>query len=212
LCQFGKFKEAEKNWMTALKIAEHTYGENGVEYASLLTHLGQMYSLIGDYPAAESMLRRAINAGGKIAGADPLERAILTSALGMAYAKQRKLAEAEPLILESLEVTKSNCNASPIACAFAHSNFGEYYMAKGQWASAKAEFELALTLREDTLGEHPLVADSLVSLSHALRKVKRGKEAKIYEARAAQILSSRRNPLYDGRNTIDVRAFQAANR
>jgi len=50
-----------------------------------------------------------------------------------------------------------------------------------------------------------------MALSRAMRKVKRKKEAKIYEARAAQILGSR-NPLYDGRNTIDVRAFQAANR
>jgi uncharacterized protein HemY len=48
LCQAGKFKEAEKTWMTALNIAEHAYGENQIQYAFLLLHLGQMYLLIGD--------------------------------------------------------------------------------------------------------------------------------------------------------------------
>jgi hypothetical protein len=85
-------------------------------------------------------------------------------------------------------------------------------MMTGQWNRAEAEFELALKLREGALGEHPLVADSLTALSRALRKVKRKAEAKLDEARAAQILSSHGNPLYDGRNTIDVRAFQAASR
>jgi len=211
LCQSRKFKDAEKNWMTALKIAERAYGENGIEYGALLLHMGQMYSMIGDYSAAETMFQRGLAAHTKIAGADPLEHAILTSSLAMAYAKQRKLAEADPLILELTETIKADCSASPIACAFVRSNFGEYYMMKGEWRMAQTEFEQALKLREGTLGEHILVADSLMALSRAMRKVKRKKEAKIYEARAAQILASR-NPLYDGRNTIDVRAFQAANR
>jgi len=197
--------------MTALKIAERAYGENGIEYGALLLHMGQMYSMIGDYSAAETMFRRGLAAHTKIAGADPLEYAILTSSLAMAYAKQRKLAEADPLILELTETIKADCSASPLACSFVRSNFGEYYMMKGEWRMAQTEFEQALKLREDTLGDHILVADSLMALSRAMRKVKRKKEAKIYEARAAQILASR-NPLYDGRNTIDVRAFQAANR
>jgi tetratricopeptide (TPR) repeat protein len=212
LCQSRKFKEAEKNWMTALTIAERAYGGKGIEYSGLLLHIGQMYLIIGDYSAAETMLRRGLDAEKKIAGADPLEHAILVSSLALAYAKQRKLAEAEPLILESAETLKATCSASPIACAFARSNLGEYHMMKGQWKMAEGEFELALKLREDTLGEHPLVADSLMALSRAMRKVKRKREAKIYEARAAQIVSTQRNPLYDGRNTIDVRAFQAENR
>ena len=85
-------------------------------------------------------------------------------------------------------------------------------MAKGQWAQAETEFEAALKLRENTLGEHPLVADSLLSLARVLRKGKRKEGAKTYEVQAARILSSQRNPLYGGGNTIDVRAFQAASR
>lgn len=212
LFQTGKFAAAEKKWMTALKIAEHTYGDNLKEYTGLLLHLGQMYSLTGDYPSAETMFQRCLAAGEKSSGSDPLDRAVIMSSLAQAYAKQRKLVEAEPLVLKSVEASNASCSALPTACAFIRSNLGDYYMAKGQWATAELEFERALKLREGIFGEHPLVADSLVSLSRALRKLKRKKEAKIYEAKAAQIFSSQINPLYDRGSTVDVRAFQANNR
>ncbi len=136
----------------------------------------------------------------------------MMSSLAHAYARQRKFAEAEPLIPKSVEASNANCSALPIACAFVRTNLGAYYATKGDWGKAEFEFEQALKLREDKLGEHPLVADSLMSLSHTLRKLKRKKEAKIFEARAAQILSRRKNPLYDADNTIDIRAFRANDR
>ena len=212
VCQAGKFKEAEKNWMAALNIAEHAYGEDGIQYGFLLFHLGQMYSLIGDYPAAETLLRRAVVIEDKITGPDPVDHALLVSSLAIVYVKQRKLEEAQPLMLESRAATNSNCRASPMACSLIRSHLGDYYLAKGQWGLAEEQFEAALKPRENTLGEHPLVADSLISLARTLRKEKRKGDAKIYEAQAARILASQKNPLYGGGNTIDVRAFQSANR
>jgi len=82
-------------------------------------------------------------------------------------------------------------------------------MTRGQWEAAELEFAGALKLREGALGEHPLVADSLISLSRALRKLSRKQEAKVYETRAARIWSSQRNPAYDASNVIDARAFRA---
>jgi hypothetical protein len=52
-------------------------------------------------------------------------------------------------------------------------------MTRGQWETAEQEFERALNLRQDALGESVLVADSMISLSRALRKVKRKREAKM---------------------------------
>jgi Tfp pilus assembly protein PilF len=212
LCQTGKYREAEKKWAIALNIAERAYGENEVKYGSLLLHLGQMYSLLGNYPAAETMLQRSLAAKEKTSGSDPVDRAVIMSSLALAYAKHRKLAEAEPLVLKSVEASNTSCSEVPTACAFIRSNLGRYYMVTGHWAAAELEFERALQLREDTLGQHPMVADSLLSLSRALRKLNRKKEARIYETRATEILASQRNPAYDTNNTIDVRSFQANNR
>jgi tetratricopeptide (TPR) repeat protein len=155
------------------------------------------------------MLQRSLAANEKTSGSDPVDRAIVMSTLAEVYTKHGKLAEAEPLVLKSVEASNASCNEAPIACAFVRSNLGGYYMTKGQWGAAEIEFERAWKLREDTLGEHPLVADSLTSLSRALRKLNRKKEAKTYETRASQILSSQKNPAYDSRNIVDVRTFQA---
>ena len=212
MCQTGKYREAERKWAIAVNIAEHAYGENEVKYGSLLLHLGQMYSLLGDYPAAETMLQRSLAAKEKTSGSDPVDRAVIMSSLALAYAKHRKLGEAEPLVLKSVEASKTGCSEAPTACAVIRSNLGRDYMATGQWAAAELEFERALRLREDTLGQHPLVADSLISLSRALRKLNRKKEARIYETRGTEILASQRNPAYDTNNIIDVRSFQANNK
>ena len=108
--------------MAALRIAEHAYGENGIQCGFLLLHLGQMYSLIGDYPAAESMLRRAVSIDETITGSDPVDRALLVSSLATVYVKQRKLEEAQPPMLESRETINSNCSASPMACSLIRSH------------------------------------------------------------------------------------------
>jgi hypothetical protein len=79
------------------------------------------------------------------------------------------------------------------------------------WASADTEYEQALTMRENALGEHPLVASTMVSRSQALRKLKRKKEANAYVARAQQIMSLANNAAFTNENTIDVRSFRAGN-
>src|SRR5579862_6352125 len=60
LCQAHKFAEAEKCWLRALKIAGEDYGNSGLGYSALLLHLGQLYTAIRDYPAAESVLKRGL--------------------------------------------------------------------------------------------------------------------------------------------------------
>jgi tetratricopeptide (TPR) repeat protein len=132
------------------------------------------------------------------------------SSLAEAYTKQRKYAKAAPLALKAVEDSKANCKAVPIACALIRSNLGDYYMAQGQWETAELEFEQALKLRQDTFGEHPLVADSLISMSRALHKLKGKKEAKTYEAQAREMLSGQTNREYD--HTVDVRSFKANDR
>ena len=84
-------------------------------------------------------------------------------------------------------------------------------MLKSQWLAAEAEYQQAATMRENALGEHPLVASSLFSLSKVLRKLKRKKEANQYVARAEQIMAMPGNAAFASNNTIDVRAFRAAN-
>lgn len=151
LCQARKFAAAEKSWLRALKIAENDYGADGLQYSALLLHLGQLYTGIRDYPAAQAMLERGLAIEQKAKGEDSMDRAIATSALGNVYLLQHKLARAEPLFLKSLYALDGNCGTIPLACATVRSFLGDFYMAKGQWQSAEGEYEIALTLRKSAL-------------------------------------------------------------
>jgi tetratricopeptide (TPR) repeat protein len=211
LTRTGKFAEAEKRWLSALKIAEHAYGNNGLQYTALLFHLGQLYTDIHEYHSAKTILERGLSFQQQTSGADDIDRAIMISALGDVYLRQHKLAQAEPFFLKSAQALHANCEAVPLACAAVRSNMGDFYVAKGQWQAAEQEYQQALTMRENTLGEHPLVASSLLTLSKVFRKLKRKKEAEDYVARAKKIMSLPGYTAYNNDYTIDVRAFRAGN-
>lgn len=211
LCQTHRYAEAERCWLRALKIAERDHGDGGLEYGALLLHLGQLYTAVQDYRAAQEMLERGLAVEQKTKEADTMDSAIAMSALGNVYLQQHKLAQAEALFQQSLGLSNANCEAIPLACAAVKSFLGDFYMAKSKWQSAEAEYQKALTMRETVLGNHLLVASSLVSASRALRKLKRRKEAREYEARAQTILSSGGNAAFNSNNTVDIRSFRAGN-
>jgi len=212
LFQIGKFTDAGRKLTAALKIAEDAYGKDASETWVLLLHLGQVYSTIGDYPSAEAVLNRCLASKEKTSGSDPVDRAIIMSSLAGLYTKQRKYAEAESFALKALDASSASCGATPIACAQVRSVLGDYYVTKNQWGTAERQFETALRLRQKTLGDHPLVANSLASLSRVLLKLKRKKEAKIYAAQASRILSNHRSEMLDRINTIDVRTLRGDHR
>ena len=207
----GRFAEAEKCWLRALKIAENIYGDKGLEYSAVLLHLGQLYTEIRDYPSAEAMLQRGVAAEQMMASGEQMDLAIMMSALANAYLQQRKFSRAEPLFLHSEQVLNSHCKPTPLACSAVETYLGNFHMAKSQWQAAAGEYERALTLRQSALGEHPLVASSLLSLSRALRKLKRKKEANVYQAQAQKILSLPGTAAFNSKNTIDIRSFRASN-
>jgi hypothetical protein len=66
-------------------------------------------------------------------------------------------------------------------------------------------------MREIALGNHTLVAASLLSASHALRKLKRKKQAQDLQARAEKIMTSLADSAFNNNRTIDVRLFRAGN-
>jgi tetratricopeptide (TPR) repeat protein len=210
LASTGRFTDAEKELKKALTIAEFVYDGKPMEYAGVMVHLGELYLLTGDFPSAIGVLSSCLEAEGTATVFDPLERAIIMSGLADAFARQRNIAEAGPLAHKAAAVTGDNCVRVPSACAWVHSELGNFYMQEGEWQSAELEFEQALKLREDFAGESPAVADSLLCLSQALRRLNRKKEAKAYETRAAEIMASHKTPGYNGAGIVDVRTLRAS--
>jgi len=80
-------------------------------------------------------------------------------------------------------------------------------MERSRWKDAEAQYRGALKLRTTMLGENSTdVATSMFSLSKALRKLHRKKEADQYFAQAVAIVASQKNPSYK-MDTVDVRSF-----
>jgi tetratricopeptide (TPR) repeat protein len=208
LAATGRFTDGEKELKKALSIAQRVYGEKLIEYAGVMLHLGEMYLLSGEFPQAVEVLSRCLEAELTTPGSDPLDEARIVSGLADAYAKQGKLAEAEPLARKAV-ASAGDCTRVPSACSWLHSKLGDFYMQESDWQSAVLQFEQALKLRQDSLGESHDVACSMTSLAQALRRLNRKKEAKAYEARAAQILASHRTPGYDGVGIVDVRSLRS---
>ena len=210
LCDAGKFAQAEKRWLQALKAAEKVYGTDGRLYSALLLHLGQLYTQTSDYKTAEATLQQGVAITRKTSGIDGMDRAIMTSALATVYHKEHNYSRAEPLFQE-LPGLLDHCETVPLACAAVRTDLGDYYMVKSQWQAAEIQYERAFKLREPILGDHPLVASSLISLSRVMRKLKRKKEAKSYQARAEAILALPSNATFFNNDTIDVRSFRTGN-
>jgi tetratricopeptide (TPR) repeat protein len=209
-CHSGHFTNAEKDWLRALRIAEKAFGDDARRYAAILMHLGEMYSGLGDYTAAERLFRRCLAGYERESTQLSVTQAVMMSELAAVYTKLNNFSAAGPLVLRSIEIVNAavNVNSVPLGNALVLSRAGDYYMVRHDWRTAEKEYRRALKLREDTLGDHPLVASSLRSLSESLRKLNRKNEAKDDLARAKQILAIQNDPAYLGA-TVDVRAFQA---
>jgi tetratricopeptide (TPR) repeat protein len=204
----GKYSEAERVWKRALQIGGKAYPHDDSRYDEVFLHLGQAYSVVQDYRPAEEMFRRFLAIDRPRAGADAAIRAVATAELARIYMEQRRFVDAEPLFSKSVQMIESERNHVPVAYSLIRSYFGDYYMARSKWSEAETQYRSALKLREAMLGEDaPDVAASMLSLSKALGKLHRKKEAEQYQAQAASIVASQKNPAYRG-DTVDVRAFR----
>ena len=86
------------------------------------------------------------------------------------------------------------------------SYLGDSSMAQGDWESAQSQYRQALRIQESVLGENNVVAESMLSLAKALKKLNLKGEAKDLAGRAKAILAAGKNPFTS--NTVDVMALR----
>jgi len=204
----GKYSEAERSWKRALQIGKKAYSGDDAKYDEVLLHLGQLYSVTEDFKSAEDMFQRFLVIAKPLAGPDSVIRAVATAELARVYSQQRKFDAAAQLFSHSIQLIETERDKVPVVYSLIRTYFGDYYMARSQWPEAEVQYRNALALRETMLGKNaPDVAASMLSLSKALTKLHRKKEAQQYYAQALAIATSQNNAIYSG-DTIDVRAFR----
>lgn len=204
----GKYSDAERLWKQALEIGEKSYiGQEG-KYDEVFLHIGQLYSILHEYQSAENMFQRFLAVEKQMIRTNMSVRAVVTAELARIYTDEHKYADAESLFSKSIQLLDSERDKVPLSYSLVQSYFGDYYMERSKWRDAEAQYRSALKMRTAMLGDNATdVATSMFSLSKALRKLHRKKEADQYMAQAVAIAASQKIGLYRA-DTIDVRAFR----
>jgi serine/threonine-protein kinase len=142
----GHGKEAEPNLEEAVDLIGKYLGKNHGYYLATLTALALAREGSGNTAGAESLYRRAIEAGQKV---EPRYRIFLAQATGyygLLLTNKGEYDEAEKLLRQSatlyVDVLGDPNSSTPVMQA----GLGRLYFAKGDYAAAEKEFRKALTI------------------------------------------------------------------
>lgn len=206
----GRYSEANKNWNRALDIGRINFGTDSPKYADILLHIAQGNSISGDYKLAEQTLLHYLTIESPAISSTPVGLAVAQGELGHVCVQLRKFSEAQSWFDQALHVFETHPDAAPLARSMVLSYQGDLSMAQGDWTAAQLQYREALRIQQKVLGEGNVVAESMLSLSKALRKLHLKDQAKQLAARAKAILSARRDPAQE--DTVDVMALRRQSR
>ncbi|MDP6779459.1 MAG: CHAT domain-containing protein, partial [Candidatus Latescibacteria bacterium] len=145
---------------------EKALGPAHPDVAQSLGNLAQLYLDLGQYPKAESLVKRSLAIGEKALGPDHPDVALSLSNLGAAYSGQGRFTQAEPLLKRALAIGEKVLGPDHVDVALFLSNLGAVYLQQGRFPQAEPVLKRALAIGEKALGpDHPEVAQSLGNLA-----------------------------------------------
>jgi tetratricopeptide (TPR) repeat protein len=122
--QQGRFTEAEKYLLAALKEAEG-FGREDSRLATSLNNLAALYQTQGKYAEAEPRYKRSLAIREKLLGAEHPDVAASLNNLAELYRTQGKYAEAEPLYKRSLAIKEKVLGAEHPSVATTLENYAD---------------------------------------------------------------------------------------
>jgi tetratricopeptide (TPR) repeat protein len=124
--------------------------------AQIRVTIGETYSALGDFTAAQPHLERAWEIGRRVLGEEHPDTLLLLHYVESLYRSQGKLAQAEPLIIEGLELSRRVLGQEHgLTLAFT-SNLADICASKGQFDRAEALRADVLEVSRRVQGEEHL--------------------------------------------------------
>lgn len=105
--QEGRYADAEKSYLVALKEAEG-FGPQDLRLATSLDSLAKVYMVQGRYAEGEPLLRRALGILEKAVGLEHPDVARSLVSLGWLYGTQGKISQVEPLFKRALAIDEKS--------------------------------------------------------------------------------------------------------
>jgi tetratricopeptide (TPR) repeat protein/CHAT domain-containing protein len=146
-------------------IRELEGGDETPRFATGLNDLGVLYLRMGNYVAAEPLLRQSLEITRRTLGEGALEYARSLSNLAATLREMGDYAAALPMVQKALEIARASLEEEDPLVATAMNNLAGLYMAMGNYSAAAPLYQEALRIRRRRMGEaDPAVAELLDNL------------------------------------------------
>ncbi len=134
--------------------------------AAVLTSLGQVHHVRGEYGQAEAYFREALPLAGVTTTTQRREKVSIRLALAGVLRDQSRLEEAEAMFLQALESARELWGESHPQLGTILNNLGQLYVRQEKLDQAEARHREALAIYRATLAEdHPRLATTLANLA-----------------------------------------------
>ena len=147
----GNYVEAEQYYIEALTSKQEIVSFD-LDYATLLSNLGTLYTNLGDYKRAEKCHIDALNIRKSILGTNSIDYAISLNNLGNLYCELGNYISAKKYFIESLNIKQTILGNLHLNCAVTLSNLGVLYGYMGEYEEAERYVLEALDIRRHILG------------------------------------------------------------
>jgi tetratricopeptide (TPR) repeat protein len=227
----GRFGEAERLGLEALRTAERTFGPETPGLLKPLYYLGMLYMKRGQYAKAELQYRRAVNIADRHLQVDDPQRALALAGLADVLTRRKRFEQA--FVANSLAVLylAAGRRAESIAplekairvleAAFGDqdprlmrplANLGWLQTKLGDMAAARAALQRAVAVSQHQLCQaDPLVPRILSTYAALQRKAGHEREARELEQRSAAV-RARQSHVDPSRHTVSVEDLLAGTR
>jgi CHAT domain-containing protein/tetratricopeptide (TPR) repeat protein len=172
----GQLIDAELRYKQAVEILSERLGEDDAIISTGLNGWAVCLIEMGDYAAAEPLLRRAMIIDSKSVDEDSDYHSQTLSNLGMLKFYDGKYAEAEPLLRRTLDMRRRTHGEDDLSVADSLNQLAALYQAIKHTRKAEKLFKQALHIRRNH-GDPLDVAQSLNNLALCYREANRNAEA-----------------------------------
>ncbi len=174
----GLYAPAESLAQTALGLRERLLGDDGLETASAVLNLGNIYYCQANYSEAERLYNRAFEIRRRLLGPDDPQTLDCMLNLSALYGEEGRPADEETLATQTLAIVKRVLGPEDPTSLKLMTNLVRVYQRLGRYAEAEKLGSETVEIEKRVLAsEHPLVLTTMTNLALAYQSEGRYDEA-----------------------------------
>jgi len=166
--------------------------EQGIDLATCLHWMAELYRAQGQYAEAEPLYRRSLSIREQYLGQEHLQVSTSLDSLAMLYRWQGRYTEAEPLFIRSLSIREQCLGQDHCEVALSLNNLANLYFSQGHYEEAEPFYLRSLDIYQRLLGDdHRYVGASLNNLANLYTSQGRYGEAEPLHLNALNLLQQK---------------------